>query len=170
MRVQGVLKSFCVQLSDKTAEKKDFFRFGCKLAICSEKFVQWNFSKKVLFFGKVTLLVINQYWWFFFKQIYIPVLPKQVLSHKKGGKLSFFFLLYWMRKGANIQKYTLLKKLCIAYFPKVTFKLELNNKQKTSRCAFLKNAWYDVFGFFITYNCLITFEKYARHSFVQHCK
>ena len=51
-----------------------------------------------------------------FEQIYTIVLAKQqVLPHKKDGQMYFFFL-YWLWKGANMPKYTLLKKLSLVYF------------------------------------------------------
>ena len=49
-----------------------------------------------------------------------------------------------------MQKYTLLEKLCLAYFFKSDEKIASFKKQKTSHCEFFKNAGCDVFEFFIT--------------------
>ena len=145
---QGVLKSFDLQISDKL-QKTFFFGFGCKLAIFSKKFVQWTFSKKVLFGKSDSNGPISKFMTFF-EHIYIIVLPKQqFLPHKKNGQISFFGR-YWLRMAAYMPIFTLLKKLCLVYFSKV-IKIG-SKKRKMSSCPILKKAWRDVFEFFITYN------------------
>ena len=62
------------------------------------------------------------------------------------------------------------KNYALCIFSKVIKKLKVKKKRKTSDWAFLKNAWLDVFGFFITHHFFITFEKIHKAYFFQHSR
>ena len=70
-----------------------------------------------------------------------------------------FFGLYWLRKEANMPKYTFLKKLCLEYLFKRDEKIESTKKMENVTLCVFENARCDVLGFVISCNFVITFEK-----------
>ena len=77
----------------------------------------------------------------FYEQIYVDVLPKQQVLPQKN-MVKFFFWSLWVAEA----------------------------KRKTFNRALLKNARFDVFGFFITYHFFITFERIHKTEFFQQSR
>ena len=132
--------------------------------------MQWHFPKKVLFFEKVTLLVITHNWWHFLKKKYVIVLPKQQVWPPKTMVQCNVLVFIGCGRGLICKNIHCWKNYALCIFSKVIKKLEVKTKMKTSDWAFLKNARLDVFGFFITHHFFITFEKIHKAYFFQHSR
>ena len=107
----GDQKCWCLQLLDNGSGKFRFlFGFGCKGALCPQKFVQGNFHKKVFFFSDY--VGYNSIIMIYLDQKYIIVLPIQQVLQKKV----WLIVLFVLQKGANVQKYNELKNYSLQYF------------------------------------------------------
>ena len=122
-------------------------------SLCSDIFLKRYFFWKSDFIGHNLKLMK------FFEQIYVIVLPKQQVLPQKNMVKSNFLVSMGCGRRLICQNIHCWKNYASCIFSKVIKKLEVKQKRKTSNWAIFLNARSDVFGFFITYHFLITFEK-----------
>ena len=132
---------------------------GSNKQFALKKFLQSHFPKKVLFFWKSDFMVITQNWWHFLNKYMSLFCLNKKFCHGKNVVKSIVLVSMGCGRGLICKNIDRWKNYALCIFSKVNKKLEVNKKRKTSDRAYLKNARLDVFGFFITYHFLITFEK-----------